>query len=115
MMYLSEQPAASTEILSPLHLFFLLLALLVAFTIRFNAEHRFQTTPLDYLMVFLAVMVPALPEMQIGDIHLSFLTAKLIVLFFSFELLLHVFVKRVTQLGLVALWLLGGIALRAWL
>lgn len=115
IMYLSEQPASSTDILSPIHVFFLGLALLVALTIRFNSEHRFQTTPLDYLMVFLAVVVPALPEMQIGDIHLSFLTAKLIVLFFSFELLLHVFAQRVTQLGLVALWLLCGIAVRAWL
>ncbi len=115
IIYLSEQPASSTEILSPIHVFFVVLALLVALTIRFNAEHRFQTTPLDYLMVFLAVMVPALPEMQIGDIHLSFLTAKLIVLFFSFELLLHVFAQRVSQLGLVALWLLCGIAVRAWL
>ena len=115
VMYLSEQPAASTDIFSPIHIFFVGLAFLVALTIRFNSEHRFQTTPLDYLMVFLAVMVPALPEMQIGDIHLSFLTAKLIVLFFSFELLLHVFAQRLTQLGLVALWLLCGIAIRAWL
>lgn len=115
IMYLSEQPASSTDILSPIHVFFVGLALLVALTIRFNSEHRFQTTPLDYLMVFLAVVVPALPEMQIGDIHLSFLTAKLIVLFFSFELLLHVFAQRVTQLGLVALWLLCGIVVRAWL
>ncbi len=115
IMYLSEQPAASTDILSPIHVFFFGLALLVTLTIRFNSEHRFQTTPLDYLMVLLAVMVPALPEMQIGDIHFSFLTAKLIVLFFSFELLLHVFAQQVTQLGLVALWLLFGIAIRAWL
>ncbi len=115
IMYLIEQPANSTEILSPIHIFFVMLALLVALTIRFNVEHRFQTTPLDYLMVFLAIVVPALPEMQIGDIHLSFLTAKLIVLFFSFELLLHAFSQRLTQLGLVALWLLCGIAVRAWL
>jgi len=115
IMYLSEQPAASTNVLSPIHIFFVILAMLVALTIRFDSEHRFQTTPLDYLMVFLAVMVPALPEMQFGDIHLSFLTAKLIVLFFSFELLLHVFAQRVTQLGLVALWLLCGMAIRAWL
>lgn len=115
IMYLSEQPASSTDILSPIHIFFVGLAVLVALTIRFNSEHRFQTTPLDYLMVFLAIMVPALPEMQMGDIHLSFLTAKLIVLFFSFELLLHVFARRVTQLALVALWLLCGIAIRAWL
>ena len=115
IMYLSEQPAASTDILSPIHIFFVMLALLVALTIRLDSEHRFQTTPLDYLMVFLAIVVPALPEMQIGDIHLSFLTAKLIVLFFSFELLLHVFSQQLTQLGLVALWLLCGIAARAWL
>ena len=93
IMYLSEEPAASTNLLSPIHIFFVILALLVALTIRFDSEHRFQTTPLDYLMVFLAVMVPALPEMQIGDIHVSFLTAKLIVLFFSFELLMHVFLN----------------------
>ena len=115
IMYLSEQPASSTDILSPIHIFFVGLAVLVALTIRFNSEHRFQTTPLDYLMVFLAIMVPALPEMQMGDIHLSFLTAKLIVLFFSFELLLHVFARRLTQLSLVALWLLCGIAVRAWI
>ena len=115
IMYVSEQPAASTDILSPLHLFFMMLGLLVVLTIRFNSEHRFQTTPLDYLMVFLAVAVPALPEMRIGDIHLSFLTAKLIVLFFSFELLLHIFSERLIQLGLVALWLLCGIAVRTWL
>ena len=115
IMYLSEEPAASTNLLSPIHIFFVILALLVALTIRFDSEHRFQTTPLDYLMVFLAVMVPARPEMQIGDIHVSFLTAKLIVLFFSFELLMHVFSQRLTQLGLVALWLLCGIAVRAWI
>lgn len=115
VMYLSEPPAESVAVLSPIHAFFLLLAGLVALTIRFNSEHRFQTTPLDYLMVFLAVMIPALPEMHVVDISVSFLTAKLIVLFFSFELLMHVFSGRLTQLGLVALWVLFGIAVRAWL
>lgn len=114
-MYLSEPPVETVMLLSPIHAFFLLLAILVALTIRFNSEHRFQTTPLDYLMVFLAIMIPALPEMHVVDISLSFLTAKLIVLFFSFELLLHVFSERLTQLGLVALWVLFGIAIRAWI
>ncbi|MFO0768257.1 MAG: MraY family glycosyltransferase [Nitrospiraceae bacterium] len=82
VMYLSEPPVETVMLLSPIHAFFLLLAILVALTIRFNSEHRFQTTPLDYLMVFLAIMIPALPEMHVVDISLSFLTAKLIVLFF---------------------------------
>jgi UDP-GlcNAc:undecaprenyl-phosphate GlcNAc-1-phosphate transferase len=41
--------------------------------------------------------------------------AKLIVLFFSFELLLHAFSDRVKQLGLVSLWILFGLGIRMWL
>ena len=41
--------------------------------------------------------------------------AKLIVLFFSFELLLHAFTDRVKQLGLVSLWILFGLGIRMWL
>jgi len=46
---------------------------------------------------------------------LSILAAKLIVLYFSFELLLHTFTDRIKQLGLVSLWILLGLGVRAWL
>ncbi len=115
IMYLSEQPAGRADWLNPIQMFFVFLAVLVVLTIRFGTEHRFQTTPLDYLMVFLAVVIPALPELHVGDVHLGLFASKLIVLFFSFELLLHVFSQRITQLGLVSLWLLFGLAVRAWL
>jgi UDP-GlcNAc:undecaprenyl-phosphate GlcNAc-1-phosphate transferase len=46
---------------------------------------------------------------------LSMLAAKLIVLYFSFELLLHRFSDRVKQWGLVSLWVLFGLGVRAWL
>ena len=88
---------------------FLLLALLVMLTIRFNTELQFHTTPLDYLMIFLALMIPILPEMHIGDLAVSILTAKLLVLYFSFELLLHLYAHRVMQLGLIGLWVPLGI------
>jgi len=35
-------------------------------------------------------------------------------LFFAFELLLHAYADRMTQAGLVAMWLLGGLVVRAW-
>ena len=115
-VYLIEQPTPGR--LWPLHnllnVFFLGLALLIMLTIRFSVKHRFQTTPLDYLMVFLAFTIPFLPEMRVGDINLSVLTAKLIVMFLAFELLLHTLSERVRQFGLVSLWVLFMLGMRVW-
>jgi UDP-GlcNAc:undecaprenyl-phosphate GlcNAc-1-phosphate transferase len=82
---------------------------------RFDSQSRFQTTPLDYLMVCLAVIFPFLPEVRTDISAFGLFAAKLIVLFFSFELLLHAFSDRVKQLGLVSLWVLFGLGIRMWL
>ncbi|MDH5740373.1 MAG: undecaprenyl/decaprenyl-phosphate alpha-N-acetylglucosaminyl 1-phosphate transferase [Nitrospira sp.] len=92
--------------------FFVIVAVMVLLSLRFNEENRFQTTPLDYLMVFLAVAFPLLPEVSADISHLGIFMAKLMVLFFSFELLLHAFSSRVRQLGLVSLWILFGLGIR---
>jgi len=97
------------------NVFFVIVAIMVLLSLRFNEESRFQTTPLDYLMVFLAVAFPLLPEVSEDVSHLGVFAAKLIVLFFSFELLLHVFSNRIRQLGLVSLWILFGLGIRIWL
>jgi UDP-GlcNAc:undecaprenyl-phosphate GlcNAc-1-phosphate transferase len=92
--------------------FFIVVAVMVLLSLRFSTHIRFQTTPLDYLMVFLAVTFPLLPEVSADLSHLGILAAKLIVLFFSFELLLHAFATQVRQLGLVSLWILFGLGIR---
>ena len=94
------------------NVFFVVVAVMVLLSLRFNEENRFQTTPLDYLMVFLAVTFPLLPEVSADIAHLGVFAAKLMVLFFSFELLLHAFSNRVRQLGLVSLWILFGLGIR---
>ena len=116
LMYYSEiSPRLSgTDLMTPLNIGFVLLALLVVLTIRFAGADRFQTTPLDYLIVLLAVVMPFLPDMNVGDVPVSLLAAKLIVLFFSFELLLHLYSSAATRLGWVSACMLGGLALRAW-
>lgn len=91
------------------------IAILVLLSMRFSRGNRFQTTPLDYLMVFFALIVPLLPEMRADMPTLSVLAAKLIVLYFSFELLLHTFADRMKQFGLVSLGILLGLGVRAWL
>src|SRR5262245_24860116 len=116
VIYLIEQSTtgALPHIQGALNIFFLGLTVLIMLAIRFGGKHRFQTTPLDHLMVFLAFAIPFLPEMRVGEINLSVLTAKMIVMFLGFELMLHALSERLIQFGLVSLWVLFMVGLRAW-
>ena len=117
LMYMSEQSAIPN--IGPIYVtqnsMLALIAILVLLSMRFSRDNRFQTTPLDYLMVFFALIIPLLPEMRADMPTLSILAGKLIVLYFSFELLLHTFSDRVRQLGFVSLWILFGLGVRAWM
>ena len=116
VLYLSDQGASASQgsFHAPLNVFFLCLAILVMLTIRFGLAQRFQTTPLDYLILFLAFAIPFLPEIRVEEIIISLLTAKLFVMFFAFELLLHNFAERLKPFGFVSLWVLLGLGFRAW-
>jgi UDP-GlcNAc:undecaprenyl-phosphate GlcNAc-1-phosphate transferase len=116
VLYLSDQGLSGAQGIfhTPLNVFFLCLAILIMLTIRFGSEHRFQTTPLDYLIIFLAFVIPFLPEIRVEEINISLLTAKMIVIFFAFELLLHTFADRLKPFGFVLLWVLLGLGFRAW-
>ena len=46
------------------HILFGAMAVMVLLSMRFDSQSRFQTTPLDYLMVCLAVIFPFLPEVS---------------------------------------------------
>jgi len=102
------------EWLSPLTLGAASLAVLVVLAIRWMGDARFQTTPLDYLIVFLAVVMPFLSDLTVGAVHLSVVTATLIVLFFAFELLLQMHQTMVTRLGWLTAGMLAGLAVRVW-
>lgn len=117
LLYVSDEVwvKAAAPIPSVYHALFGTMAVMVLLTMRFDSRSRFQTTPLDYLMVCLAVIVPFLPGIQADVSSLGPFVAKLIVLFFSFELLLHAFSDRVKQLGLVSLWVLFGLGIKMWL
>ena len=60
LMYYSEiSPRLfGIDLMTPLNIGFVFLAGLVVLTIRFAGADRFQTTPLDYLIVLLAVVMP---------------------------------------------------------
>ncbi len=111
-VYDGSRASALSTVTMAHNAFFVVVAVMVLLSLRFNQENRFQTTPLDYLMVFLAVTFPLLPEVSADLSHLGIFAAKLMVLFFAFELLLHAFSSRVRQLGFVSLWILFGLGIR---
>lgn len=114
LLYVSEGSRVSSmpAVATANTIFFVVVACTVLLILRFDEQNRFQITPLDYLMVFLAVSLPLLPEVRTDISHLGVFAAKLIVLFFSFELLLHAFSNRARQLGFVSLWILFGLGIR---
>ena len=116
VIYLLEQsvPAGRSILHASVNGCFVVLAMLIMLTIRFGVKHRFETTPLDYLMVCLALAISFLPDMRVGEVPLGVLTAKMLVMFLAVELILHSFAERLMQFGLVSLWVLFMLGLRAW-
>lgn len=68
---------------------FALVFFFVIMTLKFTRRTKgFKSTPLDYLILFIALVVPNLPDPQIQDWQLGLIAAKIIVFYFSYEVLL---------------------------
>jgi len=71
------------------HLAFVVVVMCVLFTLRFTRRQRgFKPSPLDFIILFLAVVVPNLPDPRISGQHMGLVAAKVIMFFFSYEVLL---------------------------
>ena len=69
-------------------LYFGALAAAVMVGFRFSREKTFKMTPLDFLVIFIALTVPNLPELYFAQLGLGESVAKIIVLFYGAELVL---------------------------
>ncbi len=68
---------------------FVAIALFTIFTLRFTRRKSgFRTTPMDFLILFVALIVPNIPDPGIRSYHMGLVTAKIIVLFFSYDILM---------------------------
>ena len=66
---------------------FPVLALAVAIRFRLSRERRFEVTPLDLLVIFVALALPNLPGLSGAPSNLGLSVAKLVVLFYALEML----------------------------
>ncbi|MGE5248412.1 MAG: glycosyltransferase family 4 protein [Verrucomicrobiota bacterium] len=70
------------------HGFYFLLAMLVILVSKLSLRREgFRSTPLDFLIFFLALVVPNLPEANIQAYQLGKVAAKIVILYFSYEVL----------------------------
>ena len=66
---------------------FPVLTLAVVLRLRLSRERRFEVTPLDLLVIFVALALPNLPGLRGAPSNLGLSVAKLVVLFYALEML----------------------------
>jgi len=70
------------------NLSFWLLAAMAVFTLKFSKRAGFTSTPMDFLILFIALIAPNLPDDQIQGYQVGLVAAKIIILCFGYEILI---------------------------
>jgi len=102
MIYLSQRQSApwlQGLLLQTFNFSFVVLTLFVILTLRFTRRQGFKSTPLDFLILLVALVVPNLPDERIRIYQLGFIATKIIVFFFSYEVLVGELRGKLTWLG----------------
>jgi len=67
---------------------FPIIAAFIVLTLILSRRDGFKATPMDFIILFVALIVPNLPDFQIQDYHMGLVAGKIIVLFFGYDILL---------------------------
>jgi len=114
LVYLSEKDVAylmNTTLVKAYASSFGVLILFVLLTLKFSRRKGFKTTPMDFLILFVALVVPYLPDEKIRDWQMGFVAAKIVVLFFTYEVLkgeLRMDTRRLKIAGILALMIISA-------
>ena len=82
------------------NLAFAALAMFAVLTLKFTRRKKgFKATPMDFLILVIALVVPNLPDPTIQSFDMGFLAARIIVLLFSFEVLVGELRGQLARLG----------------
>lgn len=91
-VYLSEMdavPQLGMRLAAAYNVSFAILVLFIVMTLKFTRRKKgFKTTPLDFIVLFVALVVPNLPGGPVTGYHMSLIAAKTIVFFFGYEVLM---------------------------
>jgi UDP-GlcNAc:undecaprenyl-phosphate GlcNAc-1-phosphate transferase len=98
-------------ILYPYNLSFGVLSFFVILTLKYTRRRKgFKFSSMDILILFVALVVPNLPDENIKRYHMGLLAAKIIVFFFAHEVIsgeLRVDLKRFRIAIILAFFIVG--------
>ena len=101
------------KLVVPYNFSFGFLFFFVILTLKFTRRRNgFKSTPMDFLILFIALVVPNFPDKQIQSYHMGLMAAKLIVFFFSYEVLIGELRVKLNRLGLITILALLVISVR---
>ena len=95
-----------------IYIYFGLLTLFVFLAARLMVAEQFQITPLDYLVIMIALIIGFVPDSSLGAEGLVWMAIQIIILFYACELIIQNMEKRLNGLTGSAMLGLALIALR---
>jgi len=90
LVYFSEKNVGylvDTFLIQAYNLSFGVLFIFVILTLKFTKREGFKSNPMDFLLISIALVVPNLPDPNIREWQMGLIAAKIIVFFFSYEIL----------------------------
>jgi UDP-GlcNAc:undecaprenyl-phosphate GlcNAc-1-phosphate transferase len=98
------------------NLSFGVVVLFMVATLKFTRRRKgFQTTPMDYLILFAVIVMPNLPGMELQHYHLNVIITKIVVFFFGFEVLMGELRGQFRKIALVTLGFLLIMGIRGFI
>ena len=90
LVYFSEKNVGylvDTFLIQAYNISFGILFIFVILTLKFTRRHGFKSNPMDFLLIFIALVIPNLPDPNIKEWQMGLIAAKIIVFFFSYEII----------------------------
>jgi len=119
LVYLAETDVIylkNTFLKDAFNLCFGLLIFFAFLTLKFTRRRKgFKTNPLDFLIIFIALVVPNLPDDRIKEWQMGFIATKIIVLFFTYEILKGELRLDAKKLGIPCILALFVISIRGFI
>ncbi len=98
------------------NLSYLGLVFFVVFTLKFTRRRQgFRTTPMDFLILFIALVVPQVLSKYLHFENLTVIAAKTVMFYFSYEVLMGELRGKVARLAVMSMFPLGVVIARGLL
>jgi len=116
VLYLVEQGKEdwmSPQLISIYHFSFGVIAFMVLLVVKYSRRTKgFKATPMDFLIIFIAVVVPNLPDHSIKSFQLGRLAVEIVVLLFSCEVLIKELREKLSVLASLTLTVLVALGVK---